>query len=162
MEIWLILRALALLAAANGAPVIAKSLFGRRCAWPLDFGTRFIDGRPLLGPSKTIRGVLLGTLAASVLAGPFGLDWTTGALVGMTAMAGDLLSSFVKRRLGLRSSGEAPGLDQVPESLIPLVVCRPLLGLDLAQTLLATGLFWMGELVVSRLLYRLGLRDRPY
>lgn len=162
MEIWPILRALALLAAANGAPVIAKSLFGRRCAWPLDFGVRFIDGRPLLGPSKTIRGIVLGTLAAAVVAVPLGLDWTTGGLVGMAAMAGDLLSSFVKRRFGLRSSGEAPGLDQVPESLIPLVVCRQLLGLDIAEILLAIGLFWVGELVVSRLLYRLGLRDRPY
>jgi len=162
MDIWPLLQALTLLAVANGAPVVAKSIFGGWCAWPLDFGLHFTDGRPLLGPTKTIRGILLATLAVAATAVPLGLGWTTGALFGIAAMAGDLLSSFVKRRLGLPSSGEAPGLDQVPEAAIPLFALQPLLGLGAVEILLAIGLFWLGELVLSRLLYRWGLRDRPY
>ena len=38
-------------------------------------------------------------------------------------MAGDLLSSFTKRRMRLASSSMAPGIDQVPESVLPLT-CR--------------------------------------
>ena len=38
-----------------------------------------------------------------------------GLLVAATAMAGDLLSSFLKRRLALAPSSQAIGLDQIPE-----------------------------------------------
>ena len=41
---------------ANGTPIVAKKVFGRRFSFPLDAGTIFFDGRPLFGPSKTIRG----------------------------------------------------------------------------------------------------------
>jgi len=49
---------LSLLVVANGAPIIARELLGERGDWPLVFGWLFCDGRPLLGPSKTIRGVV--------------------------------------------------------------------------------------------------------
>ncbi|WP_342238559.1 CDP-archaeol synthase [Inquilinus sp. OTU3971] len=162
MEIWPILRALALLAAANGAPVLARKIFGGRWSWPLDFGVCFFDGRPLLGRTKTIRGIAASMLTTALVAVFMGLDWTTGGLFGLAAMAGDLLSSFAKRRLALPSSSQAPGLDQVPESLIPLVAFCSSLGLSIIDVVVATLLFWVGELILSRQLYRLGLRDRPY
>jgi CDP-archaeol synthase len=49
--------------------------------------------------------------------------------VAATAMAGDLLSSFVKRRFGLAPSSKATGLDQIPEALFPLLACRSALSL---------------------------------
>ena len=77
-------------------------------------------------------------------------------------MAGDLLSSFAKRRLGRPSSSQALGLDQVPESLLPLLACRVPLGLGWLDVAVLVGVFLVGELLVSRLLYRLHIRDRPY
>jgi hypothetical protein len=77
-------------------------------------------------------------------------------------MAGDMLSSFVKRRLRLPSSAEAPGLDQVPESLLPMLAVKGLLGLSALDILVAVGGFWIAELLVSRLLFMLRIRDRPY
>src|SRR6478736_778738 len=47
------------------------------------------------------------------------------------AMAGDLFSSFVKRRLHLASSSMAIGLDHIPESLFPLLASRWLLPLNI-------------------------------
>ncbi len=41
-----------------------------------------------------------------------------------SALVGDSLTSFIKRRLGLVSGGQAPGLDQVLESLLPLLVVQ--------------------------------------
>src|SRR5207244_1986015 len=100
-------------------------------SFPLDAGTIFFDGRPLFGPSKTIRGILISVLITIASAPLIGLDLTIGAIVAGAAMAGDLFSSFVKRRLNSPPSSQALGLDQVPESLFPMLACRDALSLTL-------------------------------
>jgi hypothetical protein len=162
MHYWTVLQLLGLLTLANGTPVVAKRIFGDRFAWPLDGNLRFADGRPLLGASKTIRGILLSVVATSVLAPLVGLGVTTGLVVAVTAMAGDLLSSFVKRRMALAPSSQAIGLDQIPESLFPLLACRAELELSAADIVIGVAIFFAGELALSRLLFNLRLRDRPY
>jgi hypothetical protein len=77
-------------------------------------------------------------------------------------MAGDLFSSYVKRRLNLRPSSQAVGLDQVPESLLPLLACGAALSLTAADIALGVGVFFAGELILSRILYWARLRDEPY
>jgi hypothetical protein len=155
-----ILQLLVLLSVANGAPVLAKKLFGSTLAQPIDGGVRFIDRRPLLGGSKTIRGVVISvTLTAAPL---LGLELSTGAVVGAAAMAGDLLSSFAKRRLHLPPSSRATGLDQIPEALFPLLACRGSLSLTLADIVIGVLAFFGGEVLLSRVFYQIGLRDRPY
>jgi len=123
---------------------------------------RFFDHRPLLGRSKTIRGVVASVALATLAAPAAGLPLTIGATIGMAAMAGDIFSSFVKRRLGMASSSQALGLDQIPESLLPLLAVQPALSLDVSEIVLVTAFFLVGELVLSRLLYAVHLRDRPY
>jgi CDP-2,3-bis-(O-geranylgeranyl)-sn-glycerol synthase len=158
----LVLQLLVLLALANGSPVIAKRLFRDRMAWPLDGGVAFFDGRPLFGASKTIRGVALALLATVAGALAIGFDWTIGLAVGGAAMAGDLCSSFTKRRLNLAPSSMAIGLDQIPESLFPLLACRHALSLTAIDIAAGVVLFFGGELLLSRLLFAAHIRDRPY
>jgi CDP-diglyceride synthetase len=158
----IILQLLILLAAANGTPVIAKKLLDSRWSYPIDGGSKFADGQPLLGSSKTIRGLLLSVLVTSAVAPLIGLDVKIGFLVGSVAMAGDLFSSFLKRRMRLRASSRATGLDQIPESLFPLLVCRKTLALTAPDIVVIVALFFIGEVLLSRLLYKLRLRDRPY
>ncbi len=153
---------LMLVAVANGTPVAAKLLLGDRFAYPLDGGRALADGRPLFGHSKTVRGLVLGVLATILASVLLGLDWTVGALVGAVALAGDLLSSFIKRRLGLAPSSMALGLDQIPESLFPLLAARLLLPLSALDIAIVVAVFFAGELVLSRILFRMHLRDRPY
>src|SRR5271166_4022101 len=162
MQPVIVLQLLILLMLANGTPVIAKKLLGDRYAYPLDGNLTFADGRPLFGRSKTIRGVVLAVLTTTAGAPLIGLGWTIGLLVGSFAMAGDLFSSFCKRRLDLPSSSRASGLDQVPESLLPLLACRDLLSLTAVDIAVCVMMFVVGEVVLSRLLYSLHLRDRPY
>ena len=128
-----VLQLLILLMLANGTPVVAKKMVGRHYSYPLDANLTFADGRPVLGRSKTIRGVVLAVLVTTAGASLIGLGWKTGLLVGSFAMAGDLFSSFCKRRLGLPSSSRASGLDQIPEALLPLLACRNLLALTAAD-----------------------------
>jgi len=155
-------KLLCLLGVANGAPLLAKKLFGSVFIYPIDGGITFFDGRPLLGSSKTWRGLIaavtLTTLAAPLLA----LPTTFGALFALAAMAGDLLSSFIKRRLGKAPSSMCLGLDQIPEALLPLLVFREPLGLSVMAIAMIVIAFLVAELLASRILYKFNLRDHPY
>ena len=162
MQTLRILQLLVLMTLANGTPIVAKKIFGLRFARPLDTGILFFDGRPLFGPSKTIRGIVASILITTASAPLIGLDLTIGAIVAGATIAGDLFSSFVKRRLNLPPSSQALGLDQVPESLFPMLACRDALSLTIADIALGVGVFFVGELVLSRLLYQVHLRDEPY
>ena len=162
MQIFLILQLLILLAVANGTPVLAKTILGDRLARPLDGGTVLVDGRPVFGPAKTIRGIVLALLATPLAAALMGLPWRLGALVAALAIAGDLFSSFVKRRLGLPSSSMAIGLDQIPESLFPLLAARLFVPVSFLDVIVGIAIFFAGEIVLSRILFHLNLRDRPY
>lgn len=157
-----VLQTLLVIGGANSAPLMLKRVLGDRFAHPIDGGMILSDSRPLLGSSKTWRGLAGAVLLATVAAVVVGLPWRVGALAGASAMAGDCLSSFIKRRMGLRPSQMALGIDQVPESLAPAMAC----GLYLPLTPLDVGLvvvvFFIGELALSRLLFAFGLRDRPY
>lgn len=160
--LFLHLKLLLLLGVANGVPLLAHALLRRRFARPLDGNVTFLDGRPLLGSSKTIRGVVLALIATPVVAVLFGLDLQTGILIGAFAMLGDLASSFAKRRLGMPSSSQAFGLDQIPESLFPLLAVQSRVGISAAEITLLVATFLIVELLLSRLLFKLRLRDQPY
>ena len=153
---------LLLLGIANGMPIFAHKLFNSRLAAPLDGGWTFFDGRPLFGPAKTIRGLVVSITATALAAPLLGYDGVVGAGLAAASMLGDLLSSFVKRRLALQPHSQAFGLDQIPESLLPLVVLRGTLHLTLSDMLAIVTIFLVLELLLSRLLYKLHVRDRPY
>jgi CDP-2,3-bis-(O-geranylgeranyl)-sn-glycerol synthase len=157
-----IVKLLVLLATANGTPVLARWILKDWADAPLDGGWRLSDGRPVLGTSKTIRGLVCAIVATALAALLLGFPATIGFIVGATAMLGDLISSFLKRRLGLPASAMALGLDQIPESLLPLIALWPILALTLADAVVILAAFFTGELLLSRLLYRLHVRDRPY
>lgn len=151
-----------LLLAANGSPVAVRALLGERLRAPLDAGLTLRDGGRLLGPSKTLIGAVSALLTTTLLAPLFGLPWTIGALIGAFAMLGDALSSFAKRRLGMAPGAMALGIDQVPESLLPMLVCKPLLGLGWWQVLGLTLAFTVANPLISQLMYRLGVRHHPH
>jgi CDP-2,3-bis-(O-geranylgeranyl)-sn-glycerol synthase len=160
--LWLSVRLLLLLGVANTAPIVLKWLLGARASAPLDGGLRFFDGRPLLGPAKTVRGAVAAVAATALVAPLLGLPLGLGALIGAMSMAGDALSSFVKRRLGVPSSARAMGIDQIPEALLPLLAVQHALQLPLLQIAGITIAFFLLEIPLARLAYRAGLRDQPY
>jgi CDP-2,3-bis-(O-geranylgeranyl)-sn-glycerol synthase len=153
---------LGLLAIANYTPILLKRMLGQRGACPLDGGVTLWDDRPLLGSSKTWRGIAGSLLATTVGALALGLGWGVGALVSACSMGGDLFSSFWKRRLGLSSGGRATGLDQIPEALFPALAVRGVLGLSWLDVALVVVVFLVGEMALSVLFFKWHLRDRPY
>jgi hypothetical protein len=157
-----IFLALLLLNVANGAPVIASKVLGNRFAKPLDNGLNLSDGYRLLGDSKTWRGLISAVFFTTAVAVLCGLEPLTGVLFGALTMAGDILASFIKRRLGNVESSRARGLDTVPESLLPLWLLKDSLALNLIDIVLIVGLFFLIEETISPVLYRLHIRDQPY
>lgn len=111
--------------AANMAPVLVKDIF-RRLAIPVDFGKK-IGKKRIFGDNKTIRGVIFGVIFSVVLAYlqfilyrypvfralsffDYSAKWLyVGLLIGLGVMFGDLVNSFIKRRIGLK-----PGKPFIP------------------------------------------------
>ena len=147
---------------ANGAPILTRDLLLDCCHVAVDFGWTLADGQPLFGASKTWRGIAAALLATAVVAALLGYPLETGLLVAVFAVAGDLGSSFIKRRLGMKPSSMAPLLDQVPESLLPALMVREIFHLDISSVLLLALIFVIIELGVSHILYKWGVRKRPY
>ena len=161
-DFFLSLRLLLLLGVANSTPIVVKRLHGTRWSVPLDAGWHFIDGQPLLGSSKTVRGVMSAIICTTGAALLLGFSLGLGAKVGVFAMLGDILASFVKRRLSIAPSARAFGLDQIPEALLPLIMVRSMFNYPLLHIAAITATFFILEALLSRLMFRFGLRDRPY
>jgi CDP-2,3-bis-(O-geranylgeranyl)-sn-glycerol synthase len=96
---------------------------------PVDFGRKMRDGTRVLGDGKTWRGLIGGvTLSMALGVLQWGIatelnepDWSWGDfyptlfilfLLAFGAMAGDLIGSFIKRRINKDQGAKFPVLDQ--------------------------------------------------
>jgi len=90
---------------------------------PIDLGKNFFDGRRVLGDGKTYRG-LVGGIVCGVFIGFVQMNTPLGHYLGVHtlsvvcalsigALLGDLVESFLKRRLGLRRGAKFPVADQL-------------------------------------------------
>ena len=158
----LLAQLLALLAVANGTPVIAAKLLGKDNALPLDGNAILSDGKPLFGSSKTIRGVALSVALTTIVAPLIGLAWEVGFVVAAGAMIGDLISSFVKRRLGMSSEQQIHGTGPDPRGFDSSTRLHGASSADAAFCRDWHACFFVGALVLSRVFFKLNIRDRPY
>lgn len=160
--LYCMIQTIALLVTANGAPVLINKALGKRWAWPVDNKLELRDGHRLFGNTKTWRGLGSAIFFATLVAFLSGIEPLTGTLFGALTMAGDLLASFIKRRIGCAESSRARGLDTVPESLLPILLLKEPLALSLIDIMLIVALFFLIEECISPVLYRLHIRKRPY
>lgn len=126
--VWLMIPAYV----ANSAAVF---LGGGR---PIDGGAILRDGRRVLGGGKTWRGLVGGTLFGMFIGilqwlgnsayghpdfsfGDFPFTILVIFLLPFGALFGDILGSFIKRRMGIERGQKAPGLDQY-DFLIGVVI----------------------------------------
>lgn len=154
---------------ANAAPVISRG------KTPVDLGSNLKKHR-VFGQSKTIRGVFLG-ITAGTLAGlalsstPFyfpSLSFTQrlqiAFLTSAGAMAGDLLGSFVKRRLDNPSGAQFILLDQLPfiyAAMLFAAFVAPL-SIDALDVLFLTLLTLVLHPAANHAAFKLGLKKVPW
>jgi CDP-2,3-bis-(O-geranylgeranyl)-sn-glycerol synthase len=117
---------------SNAAPVVAARLdVFKSLAFPLD-GNKKLNGESLFGESKTARGFFVGITSAIIVAliqyfiyigttnhSIYLIDYNLfnsiliGFLLGTGALIGDLIKSFLKRRIGKKSGQSWPIADQI-------------------------------------------------
>lgn len=112
--------------AANGIPVIIGN---RRKLKPLDLGKK-LNGKRIFGDHKSLWG-LVGSLIAGTVVGlieypffPYMLP--ISILLAIGTNVGDLLGSFIKRRINFRSGSSLPLLDQYGFFIFALIFAYPL------------------------------------
>lgn len=128
---------------ANLMPVIFRRWFGF-LALPLD-GGRLFRGKPIFGPNKTLRGLFLASLGGTLIfiiqrhaflhsdffhyLSLINYEKTSlfiGTLMGLGAIFGDLVKSFIKRRMGILSGHSWVPFDQIDFTLGGILFSLPL------------------------------------
>ena len=156
-----VLQSLILISAANGAPVVSARMLGRRFADPIDGGVVLRDGYPLLGRSKTWRGSPQLSFSQPALQSSsvsHGRQVRSSGLPPWRAIASRPSSNGDWARTEQHGTWSRSG----SRIALPAVASGVFLPLALGDIVAIVLVFSLGELAVSRLLYAVGLRDRPY
>lgn len=125
----------------NGLPPLLAILLRERFNTPVDGGRLWKDRQPIFGNNKTIRGVMASTLGGALLFPLISLPWWIAGMVAFSAMLGDLLSSFIKRRSNRLAGQSVFFLDQFFEAFLPLFFLYQLHYITLPQAFLILSLF---------------------
>jgi len=147
---------------ANAIPVITGG------GYPVDFGKKFLDGKPIFGRNKTFRGFFSGLIVGTTvgLAESVFFDYPIffGLLLSLGALFGDLTGAFVKRRIGLAPGDLLPVIDQVDFVIGAILFSLPLhlevlSGELILVVLIITPLI---HLATNFSAYKLGLKNNPW
>lgn len=152
---------------------------------PVDFGKTDKNGIRWIGDGVTWRGLIAGTLIG-ILTGavqgylaqfilpeigqylitPIVTDIHSGILIGfllgLGALVGDALGSFLKRRIGIGRGKPAPILDQLDFIIVALIFVSPFVNMNLQFIAIAIILTLIIHLIANTLAYLLGIKDVWY
>ncbi|MBS7653983.1 MAG: CDP-2,3-bis-(O-geranylgeranyl)-sn-glycerol synthase [Candidatus Bathyarchaeia archaeon] len=153
---------------ANASPVI----FGG--GKPIDCGKRFLDGKPIFGSHKTYRGLISGLLIGTLVGWmqeflapnvnlPKGSTFL-GFALSLGALFGDLMGSFIKRRLNLKPGSPLPIVDQIDFVIAALffaLIADPL-SLSIPKAIIIATLTFPIHVLANFIAYMLRLKDNPW
>ena len=166
---------------ANATPVLGGG--GRA----IDGGRCYSDGRRILGDGKTIRGFIVGIIFGSLvglgqmLAAPYlhpllaqfvtvtpemelvlYMQLPVAILMSFGALTGDIVGSFIKRRVNVKSGNPSPFMDQLGFILMALIFAYPLIQPEpiyvVILILVTLGIHWISNVLG----YLLGLKKNPW
>lgn len=153
---------------ANASPVI----FGG--GKPIDCGKKFLDGKPIFGSHKTYRGLISGLLIGTLvgwmqefLAPNINLPKGSvflGFALSVGALLGDLMGSFIKRRLNLKPGSPLPVVDQIDfviAALIFALIVEPS-SLSISKAIIIVALTFPIHVLANFIAYMLHLKDNPW
>jgi CDP-2,3-bis-(O-geranylgeranyl)-sn-glycerol synthase len=154
---------------ANAFPVIVH---GRK---PIDQG-KYAGKNRLLGDSKTIEGTMAGIsfgtfvgiiqiLAYSYIPKEFGLVEFSLPLViilSVGALLGDIVGSFIKRRMNMKPGDPAVLLDQLDFLIMALILASPFYLPSSGRLLLLIVITPIFHLIMNIIGYALRLKKKPW
>lgn len=134
---------------------------------PIDLGKK-VGGKRILGDGKTFRGFIFGALFGSLtglginIIKPGYFPVFLGLSLSIGGLIGDIIASFLKRRVGVKRGRPVPILDQI-DFVIGAVMLGSLVeppsGKALIFILLATPLI---HLTANFLGYLLNFKENPW
>lgn len=166
---------------ANATPVLGGG--GK----PIDGSRLFRDGRRILGDGKTVKGFIVGVFFGTLtgigqfLAAPYlrpilaqfvnitqemdyvlSISIPVAFLLSLGALTGDVIGSFIKRRVNVKSGDPSPFLDQIGFILMALIFAFPLMAPSpifvIILILTTLGIHWLS----NTLGYLLGFKRNPW
>jgi len=158
---------------ANAAPVLFRT---GRSKTPMDMRMRFYDSRRILGEGKTWVGFFTGVVTGTVVGY---LTWILGLLniyptmdqhmivafmLSLGTMTGDVIGSFLKRRLAMRKGRPLWLLDQLSFYVVAMVFILPWrpAALDVAMFIVLGAVTALVHYYANVLAYKAGLKRVPW
>ena len=162
---------------ANMAPVIVKGSF-KSLKIPLDFNKK-INKKPIFGENKTFRGLIFGVLFAviiaylqfllynnNILADIAIIDYSNwlliGFLLGSGAIFGDLVESYVKRRMDYKPGKPFVPFDQIDFVIGALIFIYPLVILSLDKIMIILFLSFILHIIVNHIAFYMNIRREKW
>jgi CDP-2,3-bis-(O-geranylgeranyl)-sn-glycerol synthase len=180
LSFWYILPAYV----ANGFAVFSKAVKNRH---PIDGGRLFRDGNPVLGRGKSWEGFMIGVISGvcigflQYLTAPVLLDLIVQHitlptelypivyvsilqvfLIALGALIGDLIGSFIKRRLDISRGRSAPILDQLDFLIAAILLGMLVNPLPLVFVLFLLVVTPIIHLTANVIGYLLKLKQEPW
>ncbi len=163
-RVWQMLYLMAPAYLANMTPPFVRFWPG----WNRPVSTRW------LGSHKTIVGALAGVgVAMAVALVQARIHWRgdivdyhqwpiIGLLLGVGAIGGDIVKSFVKRRRGVSPGGRWIPFDQLDFVIGALMLIAPLADLSWWDVAAILSITFVGDIVVNQISYKLGIRETAW
>ncbi len=159
----------------NAAPLVSRNLLRGKKLTPIDGGRRLKDGQHIFGENKSWEGFIAGVVSGLLIGLLYFLLFNNalwiviGFLMGLGAMIGDLLNSFVKRRLKIKPGEPFIPWDQLSFLYIAFLFIYPLEIINvsapkitLVDLAIATYLVLILHPLTNLIAYWLRLKDRPW
>lgn len=148
---------------SNATPVFIKR--GK----PLDGGKVFIDGRRVFGDGKTVEGLMVGLYFGFITSFSYAIIFGRYILAlqlwasSLGALVGDVIGSFIKRRMGIPRGGKALILDQL-DFYLGANAFLLITGFKVSIWIFLVGIIIILVLHITsnRIAYMLGLKDVPW
>ncbi|WP_048057878.1 CDP-2,3-bis-(O-geranylgeranyl)-sn-glycerol synthase [Methanothermococcus okinawensis] len=143
---------------------------------PLDMGKKFVDGKRIVGNGVTYRGTFFGILCGIIVAVLEGMivnlnivnniafyfnifEWVyIGFLLSLGALFGDMLGSFIKRRIGIAQGKPAPILDQIGFVVFAILFAYPIAPISIEMIIVLLIITPAVHLLGNIVAYLLGVK----
>jgi len=131
----------------------------------MDFNKKLNKHR-ILGDGKTwegfIIGVACGTIVGIILSFFTEITVFLGFIIAVSALIGDLIGSFIKRRLDLGRGGKAPLLDQLDFMIFVIVFTYVLIDYTLIMVGFMLILTYLLHRATSIIGYKMNIKREPW
>ncbi len=137
---------------------------------PLDIEKNLWDKKRIFGDGKTIKGTLAGVLCGVLypvlknlyLQLEMFFQFPLALMLSFGAIGGDILGSFIKRRIGIESGESAPFLDQLDFAVGALFLATFVTPVSMETVIILLLITPIGHLGVNIMGYLLHKKEVPW